>query len=98
MISSGGEADAKGGADVHRKLLLTAERDEGRQRDAAACAPVEAVPRPDLTPGIARDQVLEVLGERRRPRIGVVDMLVSQHFAARAHAAFERVAHSCPSR
>ena len=43
------------------------ERDERGQGDAAARAPVEARPRPDLAPGVARDQVLELRGERVAP-------------------------------
>ena len=64
---------------VHLELVLAAGRDERRQRDAAARAPVEPRPRPDLAPGIPRDQVLEVLGERRRALDCPVDVRVAEN-------------------
>ena len=63
-----GQAVPERRADVHRQLVLAPERDERRQRDRAPHPPVEARPRPDLAPGVARDQVLEVRRERRRLR------------------------------
>ena len=52
-------------------------------------------PRPDLAPGVAGDQILEVGGERRRPLDRGVDVLVAEHLAADLHAAIVRlVAHA----
>ena len=39
-------------------------------------------PRPDLPPGVAGDEVLEVLGERRRALDRAVDVLVPEHLPA----------------
>src|SRR5690606_38177350 len=41
---------------------------------------------PDVAPGIAGDQVLEVRGERRRAGDGTVDVLVPENGAAHLHA------------
>ena len=49
------DADPARGAHVHRELLLAAERDEHAEREQAAGLPVEPGPRPDLSPGVARD-------------------------------------------
>ena len=62
----GGQAVAERGADVHRQLVVAAERDQRSQRDAAAGPPVETRPRPDLAPRVLRDQLLEVGGEGGR--------------------------------
>ena len=88
-------AVAQRGADVHRELVLAAERDERRQRDAAPRAAVEAGPRPDLAPGVAGDQVLEVGRELGRPLDRAVDVLVAEHLAARLHAPRVVVVTSC---
>src|SRR5829696_3699580 len=54
------EAVAQGGVDVHLELLEVAVSDERGERDGAAGAAVEAGAVPDLVPGVAGDQVLEV--------------------------------------
>lgn len=77
----GGEPVAERRAEVHRELLGAVEGDEGRHRDRAARAPVESRPGPDLTPGIAGDQVLEVRGEFVGPRDRAVDVRIAEHFA-----------------
>src|SRR3954451_1448049 len=63
-----------------------AARDEGRHRDRAAHAAVEAGTGPDLAPRVARDQVLEVLGERGRRRDRAVDVVVAENGAPELHA------------
>ena len=84
---------AQRGAHVHRELVLASGRDERRDRDAAPRPAVEARSRPDLAPGVARDEVLEVGGELGRARDGPVDVLVPQHLSSRLHAV---VAHAPP--
>ena len=68
LISSAVRPFRSARADVHRELLVVAERDQRGQRDAAARPAVEARARPDLAPRVAGDQVLEVGGERRSCR------------------------------
>src|SRR5204863_2548521 len=81
-----GQAVPERGAYVQRELLPVTERDQGRDRDRAASPAIEARTRPDLTPGVARDQVLEVRGEGSGVRRRAVDVLVAEHLAARPHA------------
>ena len=93
MISSLGEAVAERGTEVQLELLVAAERDERGQRDRASRAAVEAGPRPDLAPGVPRDQILEVGGERRRARDRTVDVRVAEHLAPDLHSRSSLVAH-----
>jgi hypothetical protein len=81
-----GETVPQRRSDVHRELVLATRRDERRNRDAAARPAIEARPRPDLPPGVARDEVLELLGEVGRARGRAVDMLVAEHFSPYCHA------------
>src|SRR5262249_56795047 len=76
--------------DGHGQLGLAAERDEGGDRHAAARPAVEAGTRPDLAPGVARDQVLEVGGEVGRAGDRAVDVLVAEHLTPRRHAVVHR--------
>ena len=46
---------------------------------------IEPRPRPDLAPGVTRDEVLEVGAEVRCPRDRGVDVLVSEHVSADGH-------------
>src|SRR3954452_19809416 len=61
-------------------------RHESGHGDRAAHAAVEPRARPDLTPRVARDQLLEVLRERRLPCLGPVDVLVTEDRAPELHA------------
>src|SRR4029078_1801421 len=84
-----------GGSQVHGELLVAAEGDQGGDRDRAANSAGEAGARPDLTPGVARDQVLELRSEVGRPRHGAVDVGVAEDGAADLHPVL--VAHvACP--
>ena len=53
-------------ARVQAQLLPPAERDHRADHEHAPLAQVEARPRPDLAPGVARDQVLELGAELAR--------------------------------
>ena len=77
---------------MHRKLALVAERHERGQRDRAARAAVEARSRPDLTPRVARDQVLELGRKVGRARHRGVHVLVAEHRAPHLHPASMAIA------
>jgi hypothetical protein len=72
---------------VHRQLVEAADGDQRRQCDRAPRAAIEPGPGPDLAPGIAGDQVLEVGGEVAGVLDRFVDMLIAEHLAAHLHAA-----------
>ena len=74
-----------------------AARDERGQRDAAPRAAVEPRPGPDLAPGVAGDQILEVRGELGRACDRSVDVLVAEHGAAHLHASLVGFAHRVSS-
>ena len=79
LISSGVRPLRSAAAHVHLALVAAAHGDQRDQRHAAAGAPVEARPRPDLAPRVARDEVLELLGEVRRALDRAVDVRVAEH-------------------
>src|SRR5262245_10464733 len=89
----GCDPDANRRTDVHRELLLSPEGDQDGERDAAASPTLEPRPRPDLTPRVARDEILEVGGERRRPLDRTVDVLVAEDLASDLRAPLELLAH-----
>src|SRR5207248_6562061 len=72
-------------AHVQLELVLAAERDERRDRYQAPRPPVEPGPAPDLAPGVACDQILEVGGELGGALDRTVDVLVAEDFPPRAH-------------
>jgi hypothetical protein len=83
---------------MHLQLVHAPEHDQRRERDRAARAPVEPRPRPDLPPGVARDQVLEVGGEVGRAGDRGVHVLVAEDLAPSLHAALVGVVgHARPS-
>jgi hypothetical protein len=65
---------------VHRQLIIVTQGDQHPDRDAASRPAVETRPVPDLTPRIAREELLELLGERRSAGFRAVDMGVAQNF------------------
>src|SRR6266566_4266608 len=74
------------GPDVHGELLLLAENGERGQGDHAALGTGEARPGPDVTPGVAREELLERGGEVGRLSECAVDVIVAQDLAADCHA------------
>ena len=78
MISSSVETVAQGRPHVQRQLLQLPPRHKRGQGDAATGLAVESRSRPDLTPRVARYEVLEVGGERRRSLHRGIDVLVAQ--------------------
>src|SRR5262245_61711971 len=64
-----GQAVSSGGAHVHGELVPVVAGDERGQGDRAAHPPVETGTGPHLAPGVAGDEVLERLRERRRSRL-----------------------------
>src|ERR671911_646653 len=71
------ETVTKGGADGRLQLLELAQCYQRGQGDAAAGPAVQTRTGPDLSPGIARDEILKVGGEIRCVLYGGVDMLVA---------------------
>src|ERR1700694_4045337 len=69
------------------ELPFAMEGDQHRHRDAAARAPVETGTRPDLAPGVAREQILELLGQRCPRGLYAIDVLVPQHSTTHLHPA-----------
>src|SRR5579864_7722850 len=80
-----GDAIAKRRAQMQRQLLRTIERDHHCHRDAAASPPVQPGPAPDLTPGVAREQILKIARKLRRSGRRAIDVLVTQHLPANLH-------------
>ena len=78
---------------MHRYFALAPLRDERGEHNAAAHAAVEPRPGPDLAPGIAGDQILEVAGEVGRAGDCRVDVIVAEHLAPDAHSLV--VGHGC---
>ena len=68
MISSGVRPFRSAARTCIASSSIAVERDERGEGHAAPRPAVEAGPRPDLAPGVARDQVLEVGGELGRRR------------------------------
>src|SRR5829696_1649702 len=56
----GGDAVAKRSAHMHGQLLVVAHRGQDGQGDAGAGASIQARAAPDVAPGVAGDEVLEV--------------------------------------
>src|SRR6266566_380990 len=71
---------------VHGQLLIAIEGNQHRHRDAAARTPVEARSRPDLTPCIAREEVLELIAQGRLRGLHAIYIRVAQYRAAHLHA------------
>src|SRR6185503_2218358 len=74
------------GPHVHLELFPAAEREQRPDHEHAARAEVQARPRPDLAPGVARDEVLELRGERVRARMGALHVGVAEDLPAHARA------------
>src|SRR6185312_4989761 len=74
-------------AQVQLELLVAAEGHHHRQHEQSPRTLVEPRARPDLAPGVAGDQVLEVLVEIVAPGERTVDIAVAQHAAPFAQAA-----------
>src|SRR5918996_150909 len=71
---------------MHGELLEVTQCGEHRKRDHATAPPVQSWTCPDIAPGVASDQVLEVGGKRGRAGDGSVDVLVAEDRAANVHA------------
>src|SRR5205085_1851465 len=74
-------------ADVQAEFVPLPERHHGADHEHAAGALVEMRSGPDLTPGVARDQVLEIDIERIPGSDRLVDPGIAEHLAALDHAA-----------
>jgi hypothetical protein len=75
------ETVAKGGADVHLQLIELAQCYQRGQGDATAGPAVQTRTAPDLSQGIACDEVLKVGGEISCALYGGVNVLVAQNLA-----------------
>src|SRR5579871_1911504 len=73
-------------AHMQAELVPLPERDHGADHQHPPRALVEMRPRPDLAPGVAGDEVLEVGVEGVAVRNRFVDPGIAQHLAALAHA------------
>src|SRR4051795_11908182 len=71
---------------MQAEFVPLAEGYHGADHEHAAGAMVEMRPGPDVAPGIARDQVLEIGVERIAVGDRLVDPGVAQHLAALDHA------------
>lgn len=78
--------DARGerGAEMELELGFAAERDRHGQHQQPPGLVIEPGPRPDITPGIARDDIEEIGIERGPLRRRAIDMSIAQNRAARA--------------
>src|SRR5450759_4995690 len=72
-----GDPVRQGRPHVKSELLIAIECDEHRDSDAAARAPVETRSRPDLTPYVARDEILELIGEGRARALHAIDVSIA---------------------
>jgi hypothetical protein len=73
---------------VHAELFPATERDRRAQHHQAPRAPVEAGTRPDLAPGVSRDEILKVLGQRGGLCERSRDVIAAEHLAAYLQADF----------
>ena len=87
-----GEPVAQRRAQVHRELLVVAERDQGAQHRDRARSAIEARARPDVAPRDARDEVLEVRREVGGAGDRTIDVGVREHLAAHRHPALVALA------
>ena len=73
-------------AHMQAEFVPLPERDHGADHQHAPGAMVEMRPGPDIAPGIARDQVLEIGVERIAVGDRFVDPFIAEHLAALGHA------------
>src|SRR5207253_2606392 len=73
-------------ADVQAEFVPLGERHHGADHEHAAGALIEMRTGPDLTPGVTRDQVLEIGIERIPAGDRLVDPGIAEHLAALDHA------------
>ena len=73
-------------AHMQAKLVPLAERHHGADHQHAPRAVIEMRTGPDLTPGIAGDEIDEVGVESVFPRDRFIDPGIAQHLAALRHA------------
>src|SRR5262245_4178589 len=71
---------------MQAEFIPLSERHHGADHEHPAGAVVEMRPGPDIAPGIAGDQVLEVGIERVAVLDRLVDPLIAEHLAALGHA------------
>src|SRR5215211_2928702 len=83
---AGAEAVAERGLHVHGQLLVVAHRGQDGQGDAGAGAPIQAGPAPDVAPGVAGDEILEVGREVGGGGGRLVDVGVAEHSSPDGHA------------
>src|SRR5215213_9336884 len=79
------QAVAKRRADVQLELLEPAQGHQRHQRYATARPAVQPRAGPDLTPGVARAEALEVGGEARRALECGIHEVVAQHLPPYPH-------------
>src|SRR2546428_766413 len=82
-------------AQVQHQLLVVTQGDQHPDRDAASRPTVETRPVPDLTPRIAGEELLELLGERRSAGFRPVDVGVAQDLPSHLHAALTQFVAHC---
>src|SRR4028119_356487 len=80
------QAVAEGALEVRGELFVVAAGHEGRKGYGAAGLAVEGGAGPDLTPRVARDEVLEIGGEGSRLLQRRVHVRVAEDLAADLHA------------
>src|SRR5438132_301571 len=82
---------------MQAEFIPLAERDHGADHEYAPRAMVEMRPGPDVAPGVARDQVLEIGVERVAVGDRFVDPFIAEHLAALGHAVVAAlvVVHGC---
>src|SRR4029077_5045854 len=74
------------GAHVQAEFIPLAERYQGADHEHAPRAMIEMRPGPDIAPGVAGDQVLEIAVERVAVGGRFVDPFIAEHLAALGHA------------
>ncbi len=88
MTSAGSRTGVARGADVKVEFFATAGCGQHRDCDEAARSMVETGPRPDVTPCVARGEILKVFIEGCRVFQRAIDVRVAQDAAPNGQACF----------
>src|SRR5579864_4104246 len=76
------------GSYVHPEFIAAIERNHHRERYQAARISRKSRPRPDFSPGVARDEILERLVEGGFVLLRSFDMHIAKHRATNFHSRF----------
>src|SRR5436305_14845912 len=68
------------------ELVLASQRGQDGHRERAPRSPIEALPRPHRSPGVAGDEVLESSIELGAASERPVDVVVPEHLSPNPHA------------